>query len=127
MRPGGGSAGQLSRRRRPARPSQDGSRLSGRETSQGKMNRDAPVIVEFFGVPRLRAGRAELAVAPGTAAEVLAAVEQSCPGLAGLLRSDGRLVPHYLLSLDGREFVTDTSQLLTPGTRVLLLSADAGG
>ena len=91
------------------------------------MKCDESVIVEFFGMPRLRAGQAELAVAPGTVAEVLAAVERSCPGLAGLLRPDGRLAPHYLLSLDGREFVTDTSQSLSPGTHVLLLSADAGG
>jgi hypothetical protein len=91
------------------------------------MSRVDSVIVEFFGVPRLRAGQATLAVAPGTAAAVLAAVERACPALAGLLRPDGRLAPHYLLSLDGREFVTDLSLVLSPGTRVLLLSADAGG
>jgi hypothetical protein len=91
------------------------------------MSRVDSVIVEFFGVPRLRAERATLAVAPGTAAEVLAVVERACPGLAGLLRPDGRLAPHYLLSLDGRQFVTDLSLPLSPGTRVLLLSADAGG
>lgn len=91
------------------------------------MSRDESVIVEFFGVPRLRAERAELAVPAGTAAEVLAAVEQACPGLAGLRRPDGRVAPHYLLSLDGREFLTDPSHPLVPGTRLLLLSADLGG
>ena len=91
------------------------------------MRRDESVIVEFFGVPRLRAGRAELAVPAGTAAEVLAAVERTCPGLAGLRRPDGRVAPHYLLSLDGREFVTDPAHPLAPGTRLLLLSADLGG
>ena len=85
------------------------------------------VVVEFFGVPRLRAGRAELAVAAGTASEVLAAVQAACPGLAGLLRPGGGLAPHYLLSLDGRQFVTDLSREVAPGTRLLLLSADAGG
>jgi hypothetical protein len=60
------------------------------------------VTVEFYGIPRQRAGRAELAVAPGTVAELLAAVERACPGLAGLVREDGRLAPHYLLSVDGR-------------------------
>jgi hypothetical protein len=68
-----------------------------------------------------------LTVAAGTVAEVLAAVERACPGLAGLVREDGRLAPHYLLSLDGREFVTDLALSVRPGEHVLLLSADAGG
>jgi molybdopterin converting factor small subunit len=85
------------------------------------------VVVEFFGVPRARAGRSELDVAAGTVAEILAHVEAACPGLKGLRRDDGRLAPHYLLSLDGREFLTDMNQQLSPGDRVLLLSADAGG
>ena len=91
------------------------------------MSSDDSVLVEFFGVPRLRAERAELAVAPGTAAEVLAAVERACPRLRGLVERGGRLAPQYLLSLDGQEFVTDLSHEFPVGTRLLLLSADAGG
>jgi hypothetical protein len=85
------------------------------------------VIVEFYGVPRLRAGRAELAVPGGTLREVLAEVERLCPRLAGLVRAEGRLSPHYLLALDGRHFVTDLGQSTKPGDRLVLLSADAGG
>jgi molybdopterin converting factor small subunit len=85
------------------------------------------VTVEFYGVPRQRAGRAELAVAARTVAELLEAVERECPGLTGLRREDGRLAGHYLLSIEGRQFVTDVRQELRPGDRVLLLSADAGG
>jgi molybdopterin converting factor small subunit len=84
------------------------------------------VTVEFYGIPRQRAGRAELAVAAGTVAEVLAAVGRECPGLAGLLQK-GRVSPHYLLSLDGRRFVTEMSERLEAGERLLVLSADAGG
>jgi hypothetical protein len=84
------------------------------------------VIVEFYGVPRLLAGRAELAVPSGPVSAVLAAVERACPRLTGLVEQ-GRLAPQYLLSLDGKEFVTDLSRELAPGTRLLLLSADAGG
>jgi hypothetical protein len=91
------------------------------------MGESGRVTVEFYGVPRLRAGRAELLVPAGPVAEVLAAVERSCPGLAGLVRPGERLDPHYLLSLDGRRFVTDWQEPLLPGERVLLLSADAGG
>jgi molybdopterin converting factor small subunit len=85
------------------------------------------VTVEFFGVPRMRAGRGELTISAGTVADLLAAVERACPGLTGLLQPDGQLAPHYLLSLDGRSFVTDTKQRLHAGDRILLLSADAGG
>ena len=85
------------------------------------------VTVEFYGMPRQRAGRSELTVAAQTPAELLAAVERACPGLAGLRQPDGRLAPLYLLSIEGRQFVTDLNQLLRPGERLLLLSADAGG
>jgi hypothetical protein len=85
------------------------------------------VTIEFFGIPRQRAGRAELAIAAGTISELLKSVEQSCPGLKGLRQADGRLSPHYLLSIDGRQFVTDMRQEVRPGERLLLLSADAGG
>jgi molybdopterin converting factor small subunit len=85
------------------------------------------VTVEFYGVPRQRAGRAELEVAARTVGELLEAVERACPGLAGLRRADGRLAAHYLLSIEGRQFVSDLRQEVRPGDRVLLLSADAGG
>jgi molybdopterin converting factor small subunit len=85
------------------------------------------VTVEFYGVPRLRAGRGELAVAAATVADALAAVAVACPGLADVRRPDGRLAPHYLLSLDGTRFVTDLGEALRAGDRLLLLSADAGG
>jgi molybdopterin converting factor small subunit len=91
------------------------------------MSQPAPVTVEFFGVPRARAGRAELALSARTVAELLAAMEAACPGLKGIRRPDGRLAPQYLLSLDGREFLSDPAYQLRPGDRVLLLSADAGG
>jgi len=85
------------------------------------------VIVEFFGIPRLRAGRAELAVAPGSVADVLAQVRSRCPGLSDLLTPEGRLSPHYLLSLDGSCFLKDLTRKLGAGERLVLLSADAGG
>jgi hypothetical protein len=91
------------------------------------VNRAGQVTVEFFGVPRLRAGRAEVQVPAGSVAEMLAVVERMCPRLAGLVQGDGRLAPHYLLSLDGQQFVADLRLSVKPGTRLLLLSADAGG
>ncbi|MCI0682591.1 MAG: MoaD/ThiS family protein [Gemmataceae bacterium] len=84
------------------------------------------VIVEFYGIPRERAGRAELMVRAATVGAALAEVERRCPGLRGLLQA-GRLAEHYRLSLDGREFLTDCRRALADGARLLLLSADAGG
>jgi sulfur-carrier protein len=86
------------------------------------------VIVEFYGIPRLRAGRSELRLASGTVAEVLEAIETACPGLWQLTQPDGRLLPHYLLSLDGQAFLHDDPHYrLQSGQRLLLLSADVGG
>ena len=84
------------------------------------------VVIEFYGIPRERAGRAELTVQAATVAEALAAIERACPGLRGVC-VDGRLAPHYRLALDGRQFITDVNQPLQSATRLLLLSADAGG
>jgi hypothetical protein len=85
------------------------------------------VIVEFYGIPRQRAGRAELTVRAGLVAEVLTAIKSACPGLADLTHVDGELSGHYLLSIDGKGFISDPREPLARGTRLLLLSADAGG
>jgi molybdopterin converting factor small subunit len=85
------------------------------------------VTIEFFGLPRQRAGRAELVVPASTVAELLAEIRRRCPGLANLVQSDGRLAPHDLLSIDGQLFVTELQEPLRPGDRLLVLSADAGG
>jgi len=84
------------------------------------------VTIEFYGIPRQRAGRTEVTVAATTVAEALAAVEAACPGLRGMLM-DGRLTQHYRLALDGGRFVIDLNRDLPDGARLLLLSADAGG
>jgi hypothetical protein len=85
------------------------------------------IIVEFYGIPRLRAERAELSVPPGTVSEALAAVQQACPGLTDLVDCDGRLKVQYLISINGREFGPSLDRPLHSGDRLLLLSADAGG
>ncbi len=85
------------------------------------------VTVEFFGVPRARAGRAEITLSAVTPSEALAAVVAACPALKDAMQTDGRLAPHYVLSLDGQRFITDLNESLSPGDRLLLLSADIGG
>jgi molybdopterin synthase sulfur carrier subunit len=85
------------------------------------------VIVEFYGVPRLRAGRAELPLVASTLRDALDAVAAACPGLGPVVTPDGRLSPHWLLCLDGQGFADDLDRPLHDGQRLLLLSADAGG
>ncbi len=91
------------------------------------MQHDGTVTVEFYGIPRQRAGRQELTVPAGTLHDILEAVESQCPGLVGLRDAGGRLAPHFLLSVDGRSFVSGADQIIAPGQRLLLLSADVGG
>lgn len=85
------------------------------------------ITIELFGMPRARAGVRELAVSAATVGEALVEVIEKCPQLADLVKADGTLSPQYLLSLDGQRFLTDGSQPLRSGDRLLLLSADAGG
>jgi molybdopterin converting factor small subunit len=84
------------------------------------------ITVEFYGIPRQRAGRSDLAVKARTVTELLRAVETACPDLT-LLEADGRIAPHIRISVDGQRFVSDLGEELTPGARVLILSADVGG
>jgi len=88
---------------------------------------DTPTVtVEFYGMPRQRAGRTEITLQARTLGELLLAVQTACPDLT-LLEADGRIVPHIRVSLGGQRFLTDTAEELLPGERVLILSADAGG
>jgi hypothetical protein len=89
------------------------------------LSESSSVTVELFGIPRQRAGRVEMSVPPGTVREVLRALERDCRRLE--LLENGRLAPHYLLSINGEQFISDLDQILGPGTRLLLLSADVGG
>jgi hypothetical protein len=85
------------------------------------------LVVEFYGIPRQRAGRTTLTVAAGSLAEVLTAVEQHCPSLQDLRGPKGAVSPHYRISLDGQRFVTEPDEILPADSHLLILSADAGG
>ena len=85
------------------------------------------LIVEFYGIPRERAGRTELAVAAGSLAEILTAVEEQCPRLKDLRGAHGGISPHYRVSLDGERFLTDVAEIVPARSRLLILSADVGG
>jgi molybdopterin converting factor small subunit len=82
--------------------------------------------VEFLGVPRERAGVAELEVQAETLGELLATLATRLPSLRELIVMD-RLHPACVANLNGDQFVSDPSTPLTADDNVLILSADAGG
>ena len=83
------------------------------------------VRVEFYGLARLRAGRAELAVEASTIGEALAAADAACPELRS--RSDTGVSPQYRVSVGGRHFTENPDEPLAGGEALVVLGADAGG
>src|SRR5262245_20036989 len=87
---------------------------------------DKSVLVELFGVPRHRAGRASLRVEAASLAAIIGDVIAACPALGELL--DDSLGPRgCLVSLNGERFLSDPTEHVPPGSRIVILGADAGG
>jgi len=82
--------------------------------------------VEFLGVPRERAGVAELEVQADTLGRLLGTLAAQMPALAELIAVD-RLHPSLAASLNGDRFISDPGTPLGDDDCVLILSADAGG
>jgi molybdopterin converting factor small subunit len=89
--------------------------------------------VEFFGVPRERAGLSELEVKADTLGQLLGALAAQIPSFRQFIRTeradrhDARLHPTFIASLNGDQFVSDPGTPLNENDCVLILSADAGG
>ena len=62
--------------------------------------------VEFFGIPRERAGRAEFEVQADTLGQLLATLAAQIPSLEKLIGVD-RLHPACVANLNGELFVSD--------------------
>lgn len=82
--------------------------------------------VEFLGVPRERAGIAEVDVQADTLGRLLGTLAVQMPALAELITVD-RLHPSLVASLNGDRFISDPGTPLSDDDCVLILSADAGG
>lgn len=82
--------------------------------------------VEFLGVPRERAGVAELEVQADTLGQLLAELVIRFPSLSDLITAD-QLRPSIVANLNGDQFVRDPRTRLMEHDCVLILSADAGG
>jgi len=85
------------------------------------------IRIEFFGIPRHRAGVAEIEVEAATLGAALREVRRRLPQLDQVCAADGRLCGGYLASLNGRNFVSDPSTPLAEGDCLLILSSDTGG
>jgi molybdopterin converting factor small subunit len=84
------------------------------------------VRVEFFGIPRERAGVMELELQADTLGQLLTTLAIRFPSLGELVQAD-RLRSPFLANLNGARFVSDPGTQLTETDCVLILSADAGG
>lgn len=85
-----------------------------------------PVVrVEFYGLARLRAQRADMRVEAATVGAALAAADAACPELRAL--RDNRLSPEYRLSVGGTHFTEDLAEALGESDALIVLGADAGG
>jgi molybdopterin converting factor small subunit len=91
------------------------------------------VRVEFFGVPRIRAGVSFVEIGDvATLGELLKVLANRLPTLQGdCLRLAGgatwELTEHCVANLSGHRFVRDLGQPLEPDDVLLILSSDAGG
>ena len=86
----------------------------------------APMHVEFYGVPRQRAGISQFEVDAGTLGELLGTLAAKIPSLRELMEGDG-LNASFVANLNGDRFVSDPETALAHDDCVLILSADAGG
>jgi molybdopterin converting factor small subunit len=82
--------------------------------------------VEFFGVPRARAGVAGMKMHAKTLGQLLASLAVEVPAMSELI--DGqRLRASFIANLNGDRFIRDPETPLGEEDRILILSADAGG
>ena len=89
------------------------------------------ITVEFFGVPRRRAGVAgtvlEMSSEKVLLADLLTQLAAQFPGFADCLSEKQELRKEYVVNVDGDRFLSGGSEVISVGQTVLILSSDAGG
>lgn len=85
------------------------------------------IDVEFFGIPRVRAGVEKTTASGDCLGDVLADLAARFPDLAKTCIDQRCLRPGYTANLRGERFVTDPETALSEGDTLLLLTLDAGG
>lgn len=82
--------------------------------------------VEFFGIPRERAGLASMEIQAESLGQLLIALAARIPSLKDVI-STNQLHSSFVASLNGDRFISDPGTPLRENDCVLILSADAGG
>jgi len=85
------------------------------------------VVVELYGLPRLRAGAERIELAAGRLEVLLAALALALPGLVPDIIADGQLTEHALIAIDGRSLIVDPAAEIPDGAVLVMISAQAGG
>ncbi|MEX0725028.1 MAG: MoaD/ThiS family protein [Planctomycetaceae bacterium] len=85
------------------------------------------IRVEFYGVPRSRAGVDAIDVPAGRLSEVLTSLAMRLPTFADECLNGNALQSGYLACINGTRFTTDGECTLNDGDALLILSADVGG
>ncbi len=85
------------------------------------------MTIELFGIARIRAGCARLAVDASTVAEALIALGEQCPNSVPEIVEHGRLDPHYMASINGGPFQADPEAPLAESDSLIILGNQAGG
>jgi molybdopterin converting factor small subunit len=98
----------------------------------GDEGRQVRVTVEFYGVPRSRAGvgstELNLPSPKATLGALLQALAARFPAWGrACLDDQGRLSPAYLANVDGQCFLPGNDAPLRDGDVILIFAADAGG
>lgn len=85
------------------------------------------VRIEFFSIPRIRAGTEAVDVEAETLGEALREVGRLFPQFERTCLAGKQLKAGYIANVNGRRFVSAAETPLEAGDCVMILSADAGG
>ena len=85
------------------------------------------VVVELYGLPRLRGGAERVELAAGRLDGLLTALARVLPGLVPDIIADGKLTEHALVAIDGRSLLVDPPAEIPDGAVLVMISAQAGG
>jgi molybdopterin converting factor small subunit len=88
------------------------------------------VCVEFYGIPRRRAG-CDSILLPVDGAEslgtILDRIGRLFPELGSECLDGNRLRAGFLVNIDGNRFLNDPDTVIADNTSLLIMSSDAGG
>ncbi|RLS80243.1 MAG: hypothetical protein DWI00_01065 [Planctomycetota bacterium] len=102
--------------------------MSATVSASGYGNHLVPQVqVEFYGIPRARAGVAQAKATATTLGDLALSLSQLFPGLGECCFDGPHFRPGYTANLSGDRFTTDPTTPISDGDTILILSLDAGG